>query len=82
MEYAAAQHNVKPCTCHRGDIGRKKIKEANKTKRSFYKTEKGLAKMYKEKMELKKSPLGQLSTRNVRKNVKKLFHIGKSVKMM
>ena len=66
---AAALHDVKTCTCDRGDIGREKKKEANKKRRKFYKTAKGIAikKMYKERMELKKSLLRQLLAMNVHK---------------
>ena len=82
---AAALHDVKTCTCDRGDIGREKKKEANEKRRKFYKTEKGITikKKYKERMELKKSPLRQLSAMNVRKKCQKqLFDIEKLVKML
>ena len=44
-------HGAKKCKCARGDIGRKKIKDANEKRRAFYKTAKGIAvkKAYKEK---------------------------------
>ena len=74
---APAIHNVKTCTCDRGGFGRKKEKEANKKRRKFHKTEKGIAikKMYQEKIEekLKKRLLRQLSAMDVRKNVKNRY---------
>ena len=44
-------HDTKTCRCARGDIGRKKMRDANEKRRAFYKTAKGLAvqKAYKEK---------------------------------
>ena len=49
--------------CARGDIVRKRIKEANEKRRAFYKPEKGLAvrKAYKEKAAKKRQIIKQLS---------------------
>ena len=51
------------CKCARGDIGRKKIKDANEKRRAFYKTAKGIAvkKAYKEKAAKKRQIINQLS---------------------
>ena len=70
---AAELHNIKICTCDRGNIGREKKKEANEERRKFYKTEKCIAikKMYKERMRLKKILLLQLLTMNMRKTFHK-----------
>ena len=56
-------HDSKNCRCARGDIGRKKIKEANEKRRAFYKTARGLAvkKAYKEKAAKKRQIINQLS---------------------
>ena len=44
-------HDRKTFKCVNGDVGRKKIREANEKRRAFYKTAKGLAvkKAYKQK---------------------------------
>ena len=51
------------CKCARGDIGRKKIKDANEKRRAFYKTAKEIAvkKAYKEKAAKKRKIINQLS---------------------
>jgi len=51
-------HQKEKCLCDRGDAGIKKRLEANRQRREFYKTEKGISirKMYKEK-QLKKQNL-------------------------
>ena len=56
-------HDAKTCKCARGDIGRKKIKDANQKRRVFYKTAKGLAvqKAYKEKAAKKRQIINQLT---------------------
>ena len=56
-------HDAKKCKCARGDIGRKKMKDANEKRRAFYKTEKGLAvrKAYREKAAKKRQIINQLS---------------------
>ena len=56
-------HDAKTCKCARGDIGRKKIKDANEKRRAFYKTAKGIAvkKAYKEKAAKKRQIINQLS---------------------
>ena len=55
-------HDVENCTCARGNIGKKKIKDANEKRRAFYKTERGLAvkKAYKEKAAKKRQIINQL----------------------
>ena len=56
-------HNKDTCLCERGSIGIKKRQEANRRRKEFYKTEKGLAvrKRYKEKQEEKRRLIKQIS---------------------
>ena len=56
-------HNAKTCKCVNGDLGRKKIREANEKRRAFYKTSKGLAvkKAYKQKAAKKRQIINQLA---------------------
>ena len=51
------------CKCARGDIGRKKIRDANEKRQVFYKTAKGIAvnKAYKEKSAKKRLIINELS---------------------
>jgi len=53
----------KTCKCVNGDVGRKKLKEANDKRRAFYKTAKGLAvkKAYKQKAAKKRQIINQLA---------------------
>ena len=78
-------HDVENCTCDRGNIGKRKKREANEKRRIFYKSEKGIAikKKYKERVAMKKKLLKQLSTMNIRKKCEKqLFDIQKLVKLL
>ena len=56
-------HDAKTCKCARGDIGRKKIRDANEKGQAFYKTAKGVAvkKAYTEKAAKKRPIINQLS---------------------
>ena len=78
-------HDVERCSCDRGNIGKKKRKEANEKRRAFYKSERGLEikKKYKERIEMKKKLLKQLSAMNVRKKCQRqLFDIQKLVNLL
>ena len=78
-------HDVENCTCDRGNIGKRKKREANEKRRVFYKSKKGIAikKMYKERVAMKKKLLKQLSAMNIRKKCEKqLFDIQKLVKLL
>ena len=78
-------HDVETCTCDRGNIGKKKKREANEKRRVFYKSEKGLEikKKYKERVAMKKKLLKQLSAINVQKKCQKqLFDIQKLVNLL
>ena len=78
-------HDVETCPCDRGNIGKRKKIEANKKRRAFYKTEKGIAikKMYKERITMKKKLLKQLKAVNIRKKCERqLFDIEKLVKLL
>ena len=60
-------HDAKTCKCSRGDIGRKKIREANEKRRAFYKTAGGLAvqKAYKQRArqgDTNYQPIGRINT--------------------
>ena len=56
-------HDAKTCKCARGDIGRKKIRNANEKRRAFYKAVKAMAvkKAYKEKVAKKRQMIKQFS---------------------
>ena len=56
-------HDAKTCKCANGDVGRKRLKEANEKRRAFYKTAKGLAvkKAYKQKAAKKRQIINQLA---------------------
>lgn len=78
-------HDVETCACDRGNIGKKKKKEANEKRAAFYKSERGISikKMYKERLAMKKKLLKQLSAMNMRKKCERqLFDIQKLVKLL
>ena len=56
-------YDAKMFKCARGIIGRKKIRDANKKRRAFYKTAKGMVvkKVYKEKVFKKRQIINQMS---------------------
>ena len=56
-------HDAKTCKCANGDVGRKRLREANEKRRAFYKTAKGLAvkKAYKQKAAKKRQIINQLA---------------------
>ena len=62
-------HDVKHCTCDRGDIGKAKKVAANEKRREFYKTDKGIEvrKKYREKANIKRMILNQVAQLNVSK---------------
>ena len=78
-------HDVETCACDRGNIGKRKKKEANEKRAAFFKSKKGIAikKMYKERVAMKKKLLKQLSAMNMRKKCEKqLFDIEKLIKLL
>ena len=78
-------HDVETCACDRGNIGKRKKKEANEKRAAFFKSKKGIAikKMYKERVAMKKKLLKQLSAINMRKKCdKQLFDIEKLIKLL
>ena len=62
-------HKKETCLCDRGDIGIKRRQEANRRRKEFYKTEKGLAvrKLYREKQEKKRQLIKKISELGINK---------------
>ena len=62
-------HTKDTCLCDRGDIGIKRRQEANRRRKEFYKTEKGLAvrKLYREKQEKKRQLIKKISELGINK---------------
>lgn len=67
--YKNGLHNFETCLCARGKVGMDKKAEANKKRSAFYQTPEGqrVKKEYKEKAEIKKNILRQLSAIHVNK---------------